>query len=63
MKRETEKKLYDIYELASLLSVSPSTIRKWHKKPNRIPYFRLKNVVRYDFSEVKSWLRGPKNEA
>lgn len=60
MKKEIQKKLCGIYELAKLLSVSPSTIRNWHKKPKEIPHFRLKNVVRYDFEEVKNWMRDSK---
>lgn len=47
--------LIDVNELSKLLGVSTSTIKNYRKKG--LPYYKNGRSVRYDYEEVKEWLR------
>ena len=53
---ELAKRLLKSRELAELLGFQESTLRQWRTEGIGPPYFRLGNRVRYDASEVGSWM-------
>jgi len=47
-------KLLTTKELATIMNVSPGTIRNMMKKG--LPYIQINKVVRFDWNRVKDWL-------
>lgn len=43
-----------IEQLAELLQVSDSTLRRWLKEG--LPHYRVGNVLRFDLAAVKEWM-------
>ena len=52
-------KLYNVTELADMLSISPNTIRRWIMQ-KRIPYVKMGNRVRFRDEDVETILKGVK---
>lgn len=47
--------LIDIHQLSEFLCVKPATIYGWiHEE--RIPYYKLNNLVRFNVQEISEWL-------
>ena len=47
--------LWKVDDLASFLSVSPRTIRKW-VLIRFVPYLKIGRAVRFDPNEIKAWV-------
>ena len=49
----------DINQLSTLLSVKPATIYGWiHEE--RIPYYKINRLVRFNLKEISEWLEKKK---
>ena len=52
-------KLYNVAELADILSISPNTIRRWIMQ-KRIPFVKMGNRVRFRDEDVETIMKGVK---
>lgn len=52
-------RLIDIQTLSSMLSIKPGTLYDWVRK-NRIPFYKMNRLVRFNYDEILRWLRDKK---
>lgn len=55
-------KLVDIKEIASMLSVKPSTLYQWAEL-GHIPCLKLNGCLRFDIDDVVNWVNSCKKDA
>jgi len=53
-------KLLKTKELAEMFSVHPTTINRWRKEANPVPFILLGKNVRFDLEKVIQWLEDKK---
>jgi len=58
--RESEKSL-TVFEVASLLSVRPSTVYQWASL-GEIPHYKLGRIVRFRGKDLEAWVEGHRKE-
>ena len=56
-----EKRFYNVLEIAQYLGVSVNTIRSWVWL-RKIPWFKIRGLVRFDLREIDQWMNGQKIE-
>jgi len=49
-------KLIDIRTLSKEIHIKPKTIYAWIAR-ERIPYYRLGKLIRFDLDEIQNWLK------
>jgi len=49
------RKLVNVSEISSILSVKPSTVYQWVHE-GRIPHFKIGKLVRFDPAEIDRWV-------
>jgi DNA-binding transcriptional MerR regulator len=49
-------------EVARILGISPSTLRKWRCKDVGLPYYRVGGRIVYDIREVEAFLQSCRHE-
>ena len=59
--RPMEKRFYNVPEIAQYLGVSVNTIRSWVWL-RKIPWFKIRGLVRFDLREIDQWMNGQKIE-
>lgn len=59
----SSEELLDVKRLAEFLSVSPYSVRRWHRQGMGPPSFRVGGMIRYRRSEVEAWLEAQREVA
>lgn len=52
-------KLLDVKEIASMLSVKPSTLYQWAEL-GQIPCIKLNGCLRFDLEDIQKWIKACK---
>ncbi|MHB8069869.1 MAG: helix-turn-helix domain-containing protein [Desulfobaccales bacterium] len=54
--------LISVEELARRLSVPPVTVYSWARR-GKIPHYKVERCIRFDETEILSWLKAKKKPA
>ena len=55
----TEKEFLKPKEIATMFGVTEETLRNWRRQ-GILPYFRIKNTIRFSRADVMEWLNKSK---
>lgn len=58
LQAEEATKLLTAEEVADLTGLSPGTLAQWRSQRRGIPYLKIGRTVRYDVTDVESYLKG-----
>lgn len=58
---DKSEKFLTVIDVASLLSVRPSTVYQWASS-GKIPHYRLGRIVRFRRKDLEAWVEGFKKE-
>jgi len=59
--RVESEKLLTVFDVASLLSVRPSTVYQWASL-GEIPHYRLRRILRFKRKDLEAWVDGHRKE-